>query len=98
MIIRVSEEYSTKAGEAYDQFNTVDFPQTLWKEWGYHEPYTPPEAEMARFREVAQSIWEAWVTDMEAEGHPAKELLKEYNRIREKYGVEVEPWQKALEK
>ena len=35
---------------------------------------TVPEEEIARFREVAKPIHDAWISDMASQGFPAQEL------------------------
>jgi TRAP-type C4-dicarboxylate transport system substrate-binding protein len=48
--------------------------------------YTPPADELARWRDAAKPIWDQWLSDMEAAGHPeAQEILDTALELIETY-------------
>jgi TRAP-type C4-dicarboxylate transport system substrate-binding protein len=61
--------------------------RTELKELGHDMiEYTPPASELERWREAAEPIWEQWLNDMEAAGHPeAQEILDRALELVETY-------------
>jgi TRAP-type C4-dicarboxylate transport system substrate-binding protein len=54
-----------------------------------HEVITLSDAEAARWRKAVQPVYDNWVKEMTANGHPGKELLADAERLIAKYRAEV---------
>lgn len=62
------------------------------KKQGGHEFILLPPDELAKWRQKASSINEAWIAELEAKGVPARDAFKERQEIWKQYLGEEVPW------
>ena len=46
-----------------------------------HPIIAVPEAEQARWRKATESVYENWIKDMNAKGHPGKQMVADFEQL-----------------
>lgn len=93
VIDELSGDYSYKLFSEFWVNTQMDSWKRWEKEFGGQTHYYSEE-ELEKIDALAQPVVDAWVRSMEKKGYPAKELLKTFRELEDKYSV---PWSKGAE-
>ena len=74
-------------GEVFDKANEREIMalKEYDKKVGNPEFYNLPEAELQRWMEAVNPIYEMWIAEMESLGLPGKAIFEDTRRLVEKY-------------
>jgi TRAP-type C4-dicarboxylate transport system substrate-binding protein len=50
-----------------------------------HQIIEVPEAEQARWRKATEPVYQSWIKDMDAKGHPGKQMVADFEQLVAKY-------------